>query len=68
MAFILGFTPQYDFSNLAIVQISNSVVKINNTYDYIHITTDLVQQYYGTTLRNYLATVPIASIPSGGVQ
>ena len=68
MLFILGFTSQYNFDDLAIVHISNSVVKINNTYDYIHITMDLVQQYYGTTLRNYLATIPIASIPSGTVQ
>lgn len=42
MAFILGFTPQYDYNNLAIVHVSNSVVKVSSTYDYIHITADIV--------------------------
>ena len=45
---------------MAVTQISDSVVRINSIYDYVHITTDLVQQYYGTTLRDYLATVPIS--------
>jgi len=56
----LGFNATYNYDDISEIHVSNTVVSINNTYDYIHITTDIVEQYYGTTLRNYMATVPLS--------
>ena len=40
---ILGFNATYNYDDISEVHVSNTVVSINNTYDYIHITTDIVE-------------------------
>lgn len=64
----LGFTEGYDYNSEQIQFESNSVVRLNNIYDYVHITLDVVKQYYGSQYRNYLVSVALQSIPFGGTQ
>ena len=40
---ILGFNTTYNYDDISAIHISNTVVSVNNTYDYIHITTDIVE-------------------------
>jgi hypothetical protein len=61
----LGFTPTYDFNQIQLTHVSNSVVTLGNSYSYIHVTTDLVKTYYSKENVDYLATLPISSIPAG---
>lgn len=42
MSTVLGFTTAFPFESEAIIQESNSVVRLTNTYDYIHVNMDVV--------------------------
>ncbi len=43
-------------------------MRLNNVYDFIHVNINIVQQYYGTQLRNYLVSIPLQNIPFGSTQ
>ena len=56
---VIGFTAGFDYNSEQIIFESDSIVRLNNVYDYIHVNLNVVQQYYGTELRNYLVSIPL---------
>ena len=59
MSGALGFTSQFNYESEQITHTSNSVVKLNNLYDFVHINIDLVKQYYASSMVNYLVSIPL---------
>ena len=59
MSAVLGFTTQFNYDSEQITHTSNSVVKLNNLYDFVHINVDIVQQYYANQMVNYLVSIPL---------
>ena len=64
----LGFTESFAYESEQIQFDSNSIVRLNNIYDFVHINIDIVQQQYGVELRNYLVSLPLQNIPFGSTQ
>jgi hypothetical protein len=65
MSGALGFTSSFNYGSEQIVHTSNSVVKLNNLYDFVHINIDIVKQYYANSMVNYLVSLPLQAVPFG---
>lgn len=64
----LGFTASYEYNSEQIQHDSDSIVRLSNVYDWINVNIDVVQQYFGLELKNYLVSVPLQNITFGSTQ